>query len=251
MKIEDLKLGYPRLTALLTAEPNFFVARRFTRLHTRRVLFAQDRLTELEARLDQIDADDRHRIHLASRRHDANQERAAVMRDVEVALRDYECAIVSYRAVAALPYPNNFDVASLENWIYNNKPLIQEESEFTRHRNDLFAVAPRPALGPFDSWVHRLLRFRSLGRPAETAQDLESQDINVHLRSSRRVGRVVGAVGTIAVVLVITIPIAITYLVHNQAARLCVVLFSVVAATLSLKLLTLARRVEVFVGTAT
>lgn len=72
--------------------------------------------------------------------------------------------------MAALPCPSELDVASLENWIYNNKPLIREESEFIQHRGDLFALAPPRALGLFDVWVHRFVRFRSFGRRVETVR---------------------------------------------------------------------------------
>lgn len=81
--------------------------------------------------------------------------------------------------------------------------------------------------------------------------DLESQDLNVHLRSSSRVERAAEILGTTLVILILTIPVIITYALQSQAARLGVILLSVVAVAVSLQLLTLARRMEVFAGTAT
>lgn len=83
-------------------------------------------------------------------------------------LRLQESAVASYRAVAALPSANDFDVESLGNWLYNNKPLIREESKFIDHRDDLFALAPRQPMGVFDSYVHKFLRFRYLGGRGES-----------------------------------------------------------------------------------
>ncbi len=81
--------------------------------------------------------------------------------------------------------------------------------------------------------------------------DLESQDSNVHLRSLSRVEWAVEIMGTTLVILILTIPIIITYALQGQAARFGVIILSVMAVAVSLQLLTIARRVEVFAGTAT
>ncbi|KAK3361030.1 hypothetical protein B0T24DRAFT_685157 [Lasiosphaeria ovina] len=250
MRLEDLKLGYPRLAGLLAAEPGFFVARRFTRLFTRRVLLAQDRLAELEARLDQLDADEQHRVYLASRRHDGSRERAIVTEEIEAALKYYESAIASYRRVAALPSPHLFHVESLKNWLHNNKPLIKEESDFVDAVDDLFALAPQHDTGSLYCGAHKLFRTGYLARVGDWTPCLESQDENVHLRSRERIELIIRIIGTTMVVLVLTVPIIILYLLQNEGARLGVVMFSIVAVAIFLEL-TLARRVEVFVGTAT
>jgi len=232
------------------------VARRFTRLLTRRVLLAQDRLAELEARLDQLDADDLLRINLASRRHDQNEERTALMREAEAAIRDYESAVASYRSMAALPSPNDFDVESMGNWLYNNKPLIREEADFINHPDDLAALDPRPAVGTLDHCVHKLLRTSHLGHLgdallASKTRRLESRDDAVHLRSPKSVELVVRAASTTAVIFVLGIPILVINSLQSGGGRLAMMLLSVIAVAAFLELLARPRPVEVFIGTAT
>jgi copper chaperone CopZ len=53
------------------------------------VLLAQDRLSELEAQLERLDGAERHRINLASRRHDMNEDRADLLRRMGSALQEY------------------------------------------------------------------------------------------------------------------------------------------------------------------
>lgn len=91
-------------------------------------------------------------------------------RDADLHLQEY--AISSYRAVAALPNANALDVESLGNWFYNNKPLIQQESAFLSHRDDLFALVPRKVADAFDDYVHRFIKFRYLGDRAENVSCL-------------------------------------------------------------------------------
>ena len=65
------------------------MCRRFHRLRARVLLLKQDRLTCLEAQLDQIDQNEKLPLYLGKSRGDTNPERKSVMSQIESALADY------------------------------------------------------------------------------------------------------------------------------------------------------------------
>lgn len=87
--IEDFRPGYPRFSALLSAQPSFFVCRRFDRLRARVLLLKQDKLSLLEQQLDEIDENEKCAIFLGKSRCDSNADRAAVLAEIEDRLGDY------------------------------------------------------------------------------------------------------------------------------------------------------------------
>jgi hypothetical protein len=87
--VEDYPNGYPRFSALMAAHDSFLVARRFSQLRTRLLLLSQDRVAELEERLDKIDRDEARTMYLGSRRRDRNEERLSIIADLHEALKTY------------------------------------------------------------------------------------------------------------------------------------------------------------------
>jgi hypothetical protein len=87
--VEDYLPGYPRYTALLSAHDPFLICRRFTRLRARLLLLKQDRLSQLEAKLDELDQNEKFPLFLGVSRRDANSERAALVAEIDSQLEDY------------------------------------------------------------------------------------------------------------------------------------------------------------------
>jgi uncharacterized protein DUF6594 len=72
-----------------------------------------------------------------------------------------ESAVTSYRNMDSWPKAGRSNVKSFTNWVFNNKPLIKEESEFIlsgKHRSDLFAVAKND-VDRFDRLMRWLLNI--------------------------------------------------------------------------------------------
>lgn len=88
-KVEDYNPGYPRFTALLSAYAPFLICRRFNRLRARLLLLKQDKLSILEERLDQIDAQEASPLFLGKSRYDANMDRLSLLTEIEARLADY------------------------------------------------------------------------------------------------------------------------------------------------------------------
>ena len=61
----------------------------------RLLIYAQDKITILEAELDRIDEDESNALFLASTRRDSNTDRSRVLRDLESALEAYGVCLPS------------------------------------------------------------------------------------------------------------------------------------------------------------
>ncbi|RBQ96511.1 hypothetical protein FVER53263_20429 [Fusarium verticillioides] len=84
--MEDYRKGYPRFSALMAAHETFHILRRFSNARMRLLLHAQDRVVQLEERLDKIDNDETSPLFLSSRRRDKNYEREKTMKELHDAL---------------------------------------------------------------------------------------------------------------------------------------------------------------------
>ncbi len=87
--VEEYRAGYPRFTALLAAYDPYVICRRFTRLRSRLLLLKQDRLSVLEARLDEVDQKEKCPLFLGASRCDGNSERESLLSEIESGLADY------------------------------------------------------------------------------------------------------------------------------------------------------------------
>ncbi len=87
--VEEYRPGYPRFTALLAAYDPYVICRRFTRLRSRLLLLKQDRLSVLEAELDEIDQEEKCPLFLGASRCDGNSKRESVLSEIESRLADY------------------------------------------------------------------------------------------------------------------------------------------------------------------
>ena len=87
--VEDYRSGYPRFSALVAAHSSFHICRRFGNLRARLLLLKQDKLCMLEERLEKIDCAETAPLFLGSSRDDGNEERRAVLQNIDSALADY------------------------------------------------------------------------------------------------------------------------------------------------------------------
>jgi hypothetical protein len=87
--------GYAALADMIASDKVFCIFRRFESLSTRNLLYLQDEIAELESCLQLLDLDDFHSgididmYSLHSRRHDRNEERKALMKQVDKKIYKY------------------------------------------------------------------------------------------------------------------------------------------------------------------
>jgi dsDNA-specific endonuclease/ATPase MutS2 len=87
--VEDYRQGYPRLAVFLTLDRNFTIVKRFNNLHMRVLLEQQDKLVELEEKLNHCDDQDKIQLNLSSRRQNINRQRRELLDQIKHELKDY------------------------------------------------------------------------------------------------------------------------------------------------------------------
>jgi len=87
--VESYPRGYPRLAALQSSDYDFAMFRRFATIHTRCLLLAQEEISSLEKKLQEVDQTERTQLFLSSREHDGNAERKALLQELRLKLREY------------------------------------------------------------------------------------------------------------------------------------------------------------------
>ena len=166
--VEDCPNGYPRLSAFLSSDHSFSCYRGFGYLHSRVLLGLQDRIVALERELDQKDDDDHKRNRgnrLESRARDAQiarreaeeRTRDDILEDIREALVKYDEMLVKSRDLVAFQKPSNRDYESVRNWFGNNKPLVDREQAFVKHREDVVTLHSGREWSGFDGAIESLL----------------------------------------------------------------------------------------------
>ena len=87
--VERFPLGYPRFCGLIGAHPAFSLSSRFSTVRARLLLLKQERVAELERRLDELDLAEERQLFLGSLQRDQNTARIQVLKELDEALADY------------------------------------------------------------------------------------------------------------------------------------------------------------------
>ncbi|KAK8126735.1 uncharacterized protein PG998_002494 [Apiospora kogelbergensis] len=112
----------------------------------RMLLYKQDIISQLEARLERVDRDETKPLFLGSRRRDANLDRQAVMNQLDIAMKEY---VRTQQALNTKSAPKR-SVRNLQDWINNFGCISREEVSYL-DRDDLMEVAPSDADGFLES----------------------------------------------------------------------------------------------------
>ncbi|KAJ4413016.1 hypothetical protein N0V82_008604 [Gnomoniopsis sp. IMI 355080] len=155
VQIEDFPLGYPRFSAFIAALDNFQVFRRFSHVRTRLLLLKQDRIVELEERLNDIDRDETKEVFHATRRGDRNEDRKAVVEELDKQLESFDNLMVRNHRVSSFPKPRSRYIENIENWLDWNPCIAREETDFLSRHDDLLVLNTEDDL--VLSWMDRLV----------------------------------------------------------------------------------------------
>jgi hypothetical protein len=113
----------------VASDPSFAIARRFSYLHARNVLYRQDRLADIEAQLQELDEKEQTQWYLSSRRDDGNSSRAQLLSSLGDELHEYgknpPCAI-SLACWQSLT-PKRESALLTSPYSYPPKPLFQSK----------------------------------------------------------------------------------------------------------------------------
>lgn len=236
------------------------MCRRFGFLHTRVLLYRQDELRELEDQLVRLDAEDAESEDpiLTSRVLDDAQEgsfRKGLIQEIDDKLKEYDELVMRCKDLASLRRTTSRDYNSLANWMYNEKPLSKEESEFIDSKEDFIALCEQEEGGWFDGMIEDLLSkipcklTRLLFTTAD--QRRKSDDKFTRYYSKTRIDLLVRIVICFLAVLVLVAPVVLLFLVQESyAAKVLVLLSFTIFFCICISVFTKAKRHEVFGATA-
>jgi hypothetical protein len=236
------------------------MCRRFGFLHTRVLLYRQDELRELEDQLVRLDAEDAECEDpiLTSRVLDDAQEgsfRKGLIQEIDDKLKEYDELVMRCKDLASLRRTTSRDYNSLANWMHNEKPLSQEESEFINSKEDFIALCEQEEGGWFDGMIEDVLSkipcklTRLLFTTAD--QRRKSDDKYTNYYSKTRINLVVRVIICFLAVLVLVAPVVLLFLVHESyAAKVLVLLSFTIFFCICISVFTKAKRHEVFAATA-
>ena len=142
--MKDFPEGYPRLAAYANSDINTHLYRSFGYVRSRILLYVQDEVSELESQLIALDSEDQMNepYHLASRRWDEmqNSKRQEIMSQLKLKLKEYDDLILRDHQILKIDRPSRKAHRSYFNYIWNEKPLCEEEFAFIYHRSDMLSL---------------------------------------------------------------------------------------------------------------
>ncbi|KAI0538636.1 hypothetical protein GGR58DRAFT_467466 [Xylaria digitata] len=269
-RIEDYRAGYPQFCALMEAHEGFMIFRRFHRLRARMLLLKQDRISCLEAQLDQIDQDEQLPLFLAKSRGDTNSERKSVLSQIETALADYDSFIEKTHQVFSLSPAAPRDNTSLINWLDGTSSVNRQETEYLHHQEDLVSLTGPGdrATSQLEVWIEDKLidyypRFRMVIIPRTTNPRCSiltnhqmpshnfSTDANVFIYSGSLIKRTVKVILLLLISFLLLLPVSICTTTTSMVARLFIIILSTALYIIILSALTKARTFELILAGAT
>ncbi|KAK3353716.1 hypothetical protein B0T25DRAFT_220279 [Lasiosphaeria hispida] len=225
-QIESYRQGYPRYTALLTANDSFFVFRKFSRARARLLLLKQDRISVLDKELDRIDLEEQCPLFLGKSRLDANADRAAVLAQLDASLADYDSLAERSHKIMSLSRAPARDVLNLKNWVNGTGSLDCDETAYLGHSGDLASlVLPGDsATTQLGSWIEDGLIRSSKSFRQSPGLDISS-DPNVYIYSGTLIKRLTKVVLLLIIVVLLLAPVIVCNSIVSTLARLIIIVF--------------------------
>lgn len=159
------------------------------------------------------------------------------------------------KSLASLQRTTSRDYQSLTNWIHNEKPLSQEESEFIDCKDDFIALCEQQEGSWFDGLIEDILSkipckmTRLLFTSAD--QRRKSCDPYVKYYSKSRIDLFVRIIVCLLAVALLVLPVVLLFAVPEKSALKIVVLLSfTLFFCVCISVFTKAKRHEVFAATA-
>jgi hypothetical protein len=164
----------------LDSDENFMVYRRFGHIQARILLEKQERLRRLENKLDMLDKrqanlGDETVLCTLDLKDELKEPRDKLMKKVELAFNDYGSFFTTLiqqigsnfvvadflqkaQAMVAMNRPSSSEYDSVENFIANQRPLVDSQASSYYHREDLISLRPGREHAWLDATIETTLR---------------------------------------------------------------------------------------------
>ncbi|CAF3478421.1 unnamed protein product, partial [Fusarium graminearum] len=234
----------------MAGHETFHILRRFSNVRMRLLLIAQDKVSRLEERLCKIDTEETSPLFLSSSRRDKNQERHAVLVELQDAIEamDPDQQIDRHMQISTFQHAHPRDVESLRKWNKANTCITRQELAFLNHDDDLMCLS-----APSDHVISFLQRYatETLLRISGYGRSSISRDQDVHFYSKSWTTMVTLLLVTPLIIIMLMLPITICNQVENINVRLGIMILSTSLFLLLLGLLTRGKMLELTVAAAT
>ncbi|PNP44348.1 hypothetical protein TGAMA5MH_03954 [Trichoderma gamsii] len=240
--------GYPRFSALIASHRSFHLCRRFSALRTRLLLVKQDRLTVLEKRLEKLDRGEVAKLSLGTCRADKNEDRHAVLAEMDAALADYDAFLERHHRALSFSTAPARPVSTLWKWVDGTGCVARAETAYLEHGEDLVSLAT-----PEDSivtWLETLAEYASLYFHKQPGPET-SQGPDVYIFPPSPIRRAVQIILAPLFTLLLLIPVIICNFLSGLTARLIIVILSTTGFIAALSCLTNIRPVDLIIAGAT
>lgn len=166
-------VGYPSQAGFQSSDSSFSIYRSFDYLHARVILQLQDEIRCLEDELHELDMTDGfHRDESRKKRvrsRDADleagdleesgiSERAALLTRIHEKLVRYDEILMKARELNAFQRPSNRDYRSLRRWCRSEHPLVADEQNFIKRKEDLITLRQGREWAGFDGWIESSIK---------------------------------------------------------------------------------------------
>ncbi|KAF7872143.1 hypothetical protein EAF04_003068 [Stromatinia cepivora] len=272
--LHEHQKSYRSLSIFLDSDDNFKIYRSFGYLHSRLLLRKQDEIRRLEGELDELDdldeaedAPDKRRARsrnadLAAEKRELAENptlrtRTVVLDEIEEKLAAYDQLLLRSQHVNAMNRPAETDYRSVERYIFDKKPLVDEEQGFIYEKNDLITLREGREGAFLDTLTERFLQVfhcAFLQSLFCTSADREkTTDPNLHYYSKSRKDTFVTSLLVLVLLLLLILPVFVLYRLtdhHNlditYTVSIGVLLIFTLLFSAVLSLFTQAKRHEIF-----
>ncbi|KAF1963711.1 hypothetical protein CC80DRAFT_397118 [Byssothecium circinans] len=262
--VESCPQGYPNLAAFLDSDESFMVYRRFGFIQSRLLLEKQDELRELEEGLDRLDRREAKVNPKKPMTRDLPEDQLASRRRLFAVLETKFCAYANLvdaaQKMVSLNRPSRGDLASVQNYMHRQKPVMQVEDSWAEKEEDLITLRGGREHAWLDASIEKLLRWfhcsllEAIFGDERTRQ--KTSGIAVYY-SHAQITRLANCIITSMVLILLVVPIYTLYHLINdvhteRAYAICmgVLCVSTLAFSAVLSLFTRAKRHEILAAAA-
>ncbi|KAF8849170.1 hypothetical protein BDZ45DRAFT_697789 [Acephala macrosclerotiorum] len=262
INLEKHPKGFPRLAAYVNSDADTVLARRFGDLHARILLYYQAELTDLEAQLAKLDADDaakdeylwRNAYSIHRDNGEGNEERTVLIEKIVQKLEEYDKLLFNESRNRKLPRPSERVHHNFMDYVYTENTIDKEDQRFIYHEHD-FVTLQEYEESRLDELMHRFMGHCKHGPLkklfVKRADREKTSDKHLHYYSADRLGTFMKILIATTSIALLLIPVYI-FMTRNLSATLMtsVILIFAFAFAASISFSTNARRHEVFTATA-
>ncbi|KAF4539856.1 uncharacterized protein LTHEOB_9668 [Lasiodiplodia theobromae] len=229
--LEGSQPGYPHL-ATLKCEQSFMLYRGFSWVHARLIMDLQAKIAYLEKELDEldkseaVDPDTERRLCWVEEDMDGHKRAAAsertrqkIFEELRGLVLEYDELLIKAKKLASFQRPSDRDYYSVRNFHYRFGPLVEDDEEYIKHREDLISLKAGREWAGFDGFVENTVfklskifpKIKNIFCDDDLRRRTDSGRTKVHFLSPGRIEAFVSLIITVVIFVLLIIPVFAMY----------------------------------------